>query len=91
MLQRDEPFELRREKLSVSSSNFELVFGRRTNLPTIFSGEKIDPVYNIDNYLKIIKYRMQKAHQLARQILVKMKNRNKLAYDEKLKRKENVL
>lgn len=64
-------------------SPFELVFGRRAKLPTIFSGEKIDPVYNIDNYVNVIKYRMQKAHQLARQILIKMKNRNKIAYDKK--------
>lgn len=66
-------------------SPFELVFGRRAKLPTIFNSDKIDPVYNIDNYIKIIKYRMQKANQLARQILIKIKNRNKMAYDKKAK------
>lgn len=44
--------------------------------------EKIDPLYNVDNYAKEARYRLQKAHHEARKLLLKSKQSNKLYYDK---------
>lgn len=56
----------------------------------------LDPIYNIENYSKEIKYRLQKTHILAKNLIEKHKTRNKNYYDLhskpiKLQINDNVL
>lgn len=60
---------------------FELVFGRKANLP-VNTFDKIDPVYNTDNYIKELKYRLQITNKRARELIVKYKNKMKEIYDK---------
>lgn len=53
-------------------------------LETILSNNKIDPVYNLENYVIESKYRLQKANQEAQKIIEKIKIRNKALYDRNL-------
>ena len=41
----------------------------------------IDPIYNVENYSKEIKYRLQRTHTLAKDLIEKHKLRNKVFYD----------
>lgn len=43
---------------------------------------RVDPIYNIDSYAKISKYRIQRANSLAKSILEKIKLRNKHYFDK---------
>lgn len=62
-------------------SPYELVYGRIANLPEkIKSG--VSPVYNMENYAKEMRYRLEKAYEGAREILIKTKERNKKQYDK---------
>lgn len=61
---------------------FELVFGKDPVLPQEVQTSTIDPIYNIDNYAKEMKYRLQKSHNLAKNLINKHKARNKLLYDK---------
>lgn len=66
-------------------SPFELIFSKKPNLPTELLNGTIDPIYNIENYVKEAKYRLQTAHQKATKILEKLKIRNKTYYDRDAK------
>lgn len=59
---------------------FELVFGRIANLP-VDTFDRIEPIYNTDNYVKELKYRLQVTNQKAREILMKYKQKMKELYD----------
>lgn len=59
---------------------FELVFGKKYVLPNELSNS-IEPVYNFDNYIKILKYQLQVAHRKTVEFLERAKQRNKLYYD----------
>jgi len=49
---------------------YELVFGKTNNLPKQFnSTENIEPIYNIDDYAKESKYRLEVAYERALIIL----------------------
>lgn len=61
---------------------YELVFARKCILPTELT-DKIDPIYNVDNYIKVSKFYLQKAHEHARALIEKSKIRNKEYYDRK--------
>lgn len=41
----------------------------------------IDLIYNVENYSKKVKYRLQKTHILAKKLIEKHKLRNKKYYD----------
>lgn len=62
-------------------SPHELVFGYRLLLPSNLK-KKPDPVYNYDDYLSELKFKMQIAHQLARDEILKSKLVNKSFYDD---------
>lgn len=62
-------------------SPYELVFGKVATLPNEFLTKTIDPLYNIQNYTKEAKFRLQKSHKLAGELLEKHKARNKKFYD----------
>lgn len=65
-------------------SPFELVFGKKPTLPCDILNGQIDPIYNIDNYVKEFKFRLQNAHNQSVKIIEKMKFRNKLYYDRNI-------
>lgn len=59
---------------------FELVFGKKAN-QFEFIGERVDPLYNEDDYAMEVKYRLQLSHVRAKRLLDKLKLRNKQYYD----------
>lgn len=61
---------------------FELVFCKRNNFPHNLS-EKIDPIYNFENYAKIAKYSLQTAHAEAAKLVNKTKIINKKILESK--------
>jgi len=64
---------------------YELVFGKRNNLPKQFnSRENIEPIYNIDDYAKESKYRFEVAYKRARTLIEENKENNKILYDQKI-------
>lgn len=66
-------------------SPYEIVFNKNVPLPTeIFDG-KIDPLYKIHDYVFESKYRLQLIHEKTRELLDKIKKRNKEYYDKKAK------
>lgn len=62
-------------------SPFELVFGRTPYNPPFLS-KAIEPVYNIDNYVHELRYRLQCAHELVRRYLNLTKQSSKNRYDK---------
>lgn len=64
-------------------SPFELIFAKKPNIPEYAVKNKIDPIYNIDNYSKETKYRLQKAYKEVQEYLNKYKQINKNTYDQK--------
>lgn len=70
-------------------SPFEMIFARRANMPhEIFANNQIEPVYNVDNYVKEIKHKLQIAHKETKGLIEKIKLRNKLNYDKNINRVE---
>lgn len=63
---------------------FELVFARELNIPNIILNNGVDPLYNIDDYAKEAKYRLQVTNAMAKELLEKSKCRAKRAYDTKI-------
>lgn len=61
---------------------YELVFGKSVVLPSNINN-KVDPLYNFDNYQLELKYRLQVACQDARRNLIDSKNKRKVVYDTK--------
>lgn len=65
-------------------SPFELLFGRVPNTLEILQKNQAEPCYNIDDYAKEVKYKMQVAYSLARKLLIQSKELNKKIYDKNL-------
>lgn len=64
---------------------YELVFCKKPILPFEWLNGQIDPLYNIDDFVQEARFRLQVAHKDARQLIDKMKLRNKLLYDKSAK------
>lgn len=60
---------------------YELVFGKLCNIPSNIINN-IDPMYNFNDYLIELKYRLQKSQEDARNNLIKSKENRKLRYDQ---------
>ncbi|CAG4993640.1 unnamed protein product [Colias eurytheme] len=60
---------------------YELVFGKLCGIPSNLVN-KIDPIYNFDNYPIELKYRLQKSQQEARENLIQSKLSRKINYDK---------
>jgi hypothetical protein len=59
---------------------FELIFGRKPELPSaVRTGQ--DPVYNFDDFVSGLKYRLQTTHKIARQKMDARKIVSKKYYD----------
>lgn len=68
---------------STSYSPFQLVFLKTPRAPQKLSSNTIDPIYNIDDYVKEMKFRLQTAHKDARDYQVNIKQVRKNLYDKK--------
>lgn len=66
-------------------SPFQLVYGKRPYLPEDFQSNLVNPIYNHDDYAKILEYRLHTANKQAREILMKAKQLSKKQYDKKAK------
>lgn len=62
-------------------SPFELVYSRSPNLPSDLLTGQVQPLYNHDSYVKEAKFRLQRAHKAAQEIINKLKLTNKKYYD----------
>lgn len=65
-------------------SPFELVYGKKGDMPRYAQGNRVDPIYNLDNFAKETKYRLQVMAQTAREMLVKNKENRKISYDRRV-------
>lgn len=61
---------------------FELVFGRKCNIPSNLIKDRVEPLYNCDDYPQELRYRIQTSQKEARQNLIDSKLRRKTDYDE---------
>ena len=64
-------------------SPYELVFGKVCHLPSNLV-RSVEPIYNFEDYVKELKYRIQEAHKDAREYLLKYKNKMKSKYDRNI-------
>ena len=71
--------------LNLKFTPYELVFGKIPNDLNIFMNNKIDPLYNVDNYAKELKYRLQIAHTIAKELINISKEKSKKHYDKRVK------
>jgi hypothetical protein len=68
--------------LDLKYTPYELVFGKKPYLFDILQTNDIDPLYNIDNIAKELKYKLQTAHNMANKLLEISKLKNKRHYDK---------
>lgn len=66
---------------STNFTPYELVFGRKPNIPSTFT-KNPEPQYNYDDYIFDLKRVMQETHKMARDNLIKKKETNKTYYDK---------
>lgn len=69
---------------STGYMSYELVFAFKPNLRSSLKME-LDIVYNYDDYLVDLKYRIQKSFDIARQSLLNNKEKTKIYFDKKAK------
>lgn len=62
-------------------SPYELVFGKKCNLPSNLKTDVVSPLYNTDNYPLELKYRLEKSQLDARQNLINSKHARKSRFD----------
>lgn len=72
------------EHRSLKRSPFEMLFGRKPNIPSCYS-RPVEPLYNADDYVLDLKHRLQKMHLEARKHLVEAKLNSKKYYDRNAK------
>lgn len=60
---------------------FELEYARKSLVPDFLKLDKIDPLYNLDNFALEVKYRLQATAEAARLLLNKNNIRSKTTYD----------
>jgi hypothetical protein len=63
-------------------SPYELFFGRRCNLPGELEKE-VQPLYNYDDIVKVIKHRLQESHHIAQRNLMKFKEQQQVKTQSK--------
>lgn len=68
-------------------SPYQIVFNKKPVLPdTITRG--VEPIYNVEDFVKEAKFRLQKAHSEARKFLEQSKHKNKIQYDKTAKTRD---
>ena len=63
---------------------FELIFGRKANLPQETITGNNEPIYNFEDYKNELRYKLQKSHELTRQKLIDSKHQHKETFDKNL-------
>ncbi len=64
---------------------YELIYGRNANALNIFLNNNVEPLYNVDDYSKELKFRLQIAHSLALRLIEKSKMNVKKQYDKNIR------
>lgn len=64
-------------------SPFELVFGKMPNKMPFLKENKIDPIYDFDNFALKSKFKIQNAQKIANELLNKSKVATKIQYNKK--------
>ena len=59
---------------------YELIFGRRANLPSLLTGSN-EPMYTYEDYLSELKLRLSQSFNCARENILNHKEKNKVYYD----------
>lgn len=74
--------------LETDKTPFELVFGKLCRLPSNLtpSNESIEPLYNSEDYEKLLKYKLQKTQQEVRDKLINSKTKRAEKYNETAKK-----
>lgn len=62
-------------------SPFEIIFAKKPNLPQSYYQNNMSPIYNLDNYISEIKYKLEVTNKLARNLLEKNKYLTKARFD----------
>ena len=62
-------------------SPYQLIFGKTPVIYDCLKSDTVDPVYNVDDYHREVKFRLQVANKLARECLNKAKLKRKISYD----------
>jgi transposase InsO family protein len=75
------------EHTATGYTPFELVFGRKSTLPSALM-DSPSPQYNYDDYVTELKNRLQTAHQVAKENLLSSKARSKEHFDRETERLE---
>lgn len=63
-------------------SPFELVFGKHSPTIDFLNNKRTDPIYDFDDYAVNLKYKLQISHKMAKELLIKLKLRNKHNFDK---------
>lgn len=61
---------------------FELIFGRKANLPQDSIEASNEPIYNFEALKNEVQYKLQKSHEIAHQKLLEQKQLRKIQYDK---------
>lgn len=61
---------------------FELVFGKTPEIFSLLNHKTIEPIYNFDDYVKEVKYKIKIANENAKTTLERLKQQQKLHYDK---------
>lgn len=70
--------------LNFKYTPYELIFGKKPHSLDIFNNNAIEPLYNIDNYAKELKFKLQVAHAMAKRLVELSKIEHKHHYDKYL-------
>lgn len=69
------------QNIATGFSPFELVFGRNSKLPSEITKRSF-PIYNYENYASELRHKLKISHDIARDNLIKAKEKNKKYYDQ---------
>lgn len=69
-------------------SPFQIIFGRKVLNEETFFSNKITPIYNLENYAKELKFKLEKTSLMAKKYLEASKIKSKESYDRKLNKIE---
>lgn len=63
-------------------SPYELVYGRKPNLPDFIKNNTIEPIYDLDHYAKELKFNLQKSNAIVKNFVEQQKIVVKRKFDE---------
>ena len=63
---------------------FELIFGRKANLPQDIITGNNEPIYNFEQYKNELQYKLRKSHEITKQKLIEQKIERKKHFDNNI-------